>query len=313
MAARTLKVTFSGINTLTPAMTDASTTVAHVMMPARREDFPGDPQAIPQHKAFVYVLERYVVSPPNPADVLTDAATGETVLVYHLDHARAHFDPIPASPPRYFTDAGKPILERPGSSDVASAQDIRWMADLREIVPAANGFAPGCDPSQPITADTLAMIVDVQSGIFKSNFPCATVQPQVFFAGLTRLDIRRRVYPQEFTVEMTYPAGSGDIRLVFEPLRAGIAMTGVDGGELVLRWQNDRIDLRIGNDTTREISAIADRTRCDLPTESGPPMPNDFVLHYNTVNLHPALARPVPLRGTLHTEHNGCLGVRNGG
>jgi hypothetical protein len=189
---------------------------------------------------------------------------------------------------------------------------MRWMADLRDIVPAVQGFAAGCDPNQSSVSDVIAMVVTLNSGLFKASFPCATVQPQVFFADGLRLDLARRVYAQEFTVEIEYPQDPGPIALLFEPLRPGAVPTGVAGDRLDLQWVDDVIELRMGNDTEEEIKALVDFARCDIP-RTPRPRGNDFPLHYNFVNLDESLPRPIPISGTLHTEHNGCLGVRNGG
>ena len=156
------------------------------------------------------------------------------------------------------------------------------------------------------------MVVTLHSGVFKANFPCATVQPQVFVADGVRLDIPRRVYAQEFTVEMEYPEDQGPLALQLDELRTGDAPTGVSGNHLDLQWVNDVIELRMGNDTEPEIAAMVDFARCDVPAVPRP-VGNDFPLQYEIAGLDPSLARPIPVDGTLHTEHNGCLGVRNGG
>ena len=307
MSDKTLKITFSGICTLTPAETTPATDKVYVMMPAAREENV-DPPAIKRHYAFVYVPEQYLVSPPDPAfPPLHDDDLGPT-RVYLVDHARAALDSVPMSPPRYFVDEEHNVLpERPGSADAPVPEDLRWMVDFREVIPAATGFAPGCDPAGPAVKDTIAMVVELKSGILKANFPCASVQPQVFQAGELRLDIKRRVYAPEFTVEITYPADAGDVRLKFTPLREDAIVSGVAGDELVLHWMNDRIELRMGNDTESEIQALINLERCNIPLVRSP-RDNDFALHYNEFNLAAGVARPLPVAGTLHSEHNGCLG-----
>lgn len=309
MSKKALKITFSGINTLTPAETGPETTVAHVVMGAWRTATPG-PDGLPIHRAFVYVPEKYLSSPPLPVATVNDLQHGPT-RIYYVDHARARVSPEPATRPSYFTD-GKAIGERPGSDDVAVADDMRWLADLRDIVPSVQGFAPGCDPDQDPVNSEVAMVVTLHSGLFKANFPCTTVQPQAFYADGVRLDIPRRVYAQEFTVEYTYEEDPGPVRLTFEPLRQDTAPTGIAGAELVLQWENDEIELRMGNDTDGEIAAMIDLSRCDVP-QVPVTRGNDFPIHYNLVNLDPDVPRPIPEPATLHTEHNGCLGVRTGG
>jgi hypothetical protein len=302
MPEKTLKITFSGINTLTPARIGTGTEKVYVMMPAARET----DALMPQHHAFLYIPTKHLSGgAPDPADSVPDETLGRC-NVYHVDHARVAFNQSPAPrPPRYHV-TGLPIERRPGLPGVAPREDLRWTAALSDITNA--GFLANCDPAQSNVSADVAMVVELMGGIFKANFPCATVQEQVFKVGDSPLNVPSRVYAPEFSVEMTYPEFADDIRLVFTPLTNGFEIEGVDGEEeLVLRWESDRIDLRMGNDTTPEIQALINLERCNIRLNPRP-RDNDFRLHYKIFDV-PASQQAVPVAGTLHTEHNGCLPV----
>src|SRR4051812_30242549 len=145
MADKTLRITFSGISTLSPAPPrngDEPPDRAFVIMPANidRDGKRGRQTnawgtTIPDHFAFVHVAASLLVDPPWPDETIVVCENGEH-FIYFIENARIVFDPPKVGTHiEYFIDPERrPLAERPGSIDVAPANDIRWLADRRDIL-----------------------------------------------------------------------------------------------------------------------------------------------------------------------------------
>jgi hypothetical protein len=227
---------------------------------------------------------------PPPGDSVDDRVLGPCNL-YFLDNARVKIDPLPMPGLQYFTD-GKPMFERPGSSDEASEHDIRWLADFRDILSAKTvQLKPDTTPTATSIGSELAAVVELTGGTLKANFPCKSVQPQTF------QDVKGNVVPginrvlaSEFFIEMRYPANTSTVTLLVTPLRNDQPVTGLAGGALALKWPEDRdgtLVVRMGNDTQKEARLATSPMRCDAraKNDDGTPLlrphDTDFDLHYD--------------------------------
>src|SRR5438270_2852210 len=229
---KTLKITFSGICTLWPGPPrdgDKTGEKAFVIMPANMKDDQGGRQTndwdapIPDHFPFVHVASAALVDAPPPDGVVVKCAGGEH-FVYFFQNARVAIDPSPSSRgiKYYFDPKGRPLAERPGSDDVAAQDDIRWLADIRDIIPNPPPLKASSDPTGTKIGNEVAAIVNLDAGTLKANFPADSVNPKVF------KDVKGNVVPglqrvlaDEFIIEIPYPAETQSVTLLFTPLREG--------------------------------------------------------------------------------------------
>jgi hypothetical protein len=298
---KTLKIIFSGICTLTPGPErngdQKPTDAAFVMMAANVRKSP----AIPDHFPFVHVAASLLADPDlRPSETIVAGEGGEH-FIFYFRHARVVIDPQPKPGIDYFIDPeGRPLAERPGSMDVAPPEDIRWLADLRDLLSAPS-------PVKTISAD-VAAVVNLDGGLLKANFPCDSVHPRSFVDAAGKIvDGVRRTLASEFIIEIPYPKETDRITLGFQPLRDGIPMEGPN--ELVLLWPKKATELvvRMGHDTKDEVCRLNTPERFDPVRETGPvrkPRDDEFGLHYNLLTR--PQGRPVPVNTPHQCGREGC-------
>ena len=320
MADKKLKLIFSGISTLSPGPPlpgEEEPDKAFVRMASNYEKDNGWGVTLPPHFPFVYVPESALVKPiPKPRYQVDDKTLGKC-NIYILANARVTLEPRTKDKLGYNIEK-KPLGERPGSDDVASEHDIRWLADIRDHVtpaqatPKSNANAPGPE---------MALIVDLHGGMLKAEFPCKSVQAQTFRAvNSDQISGMKRVLANEFSIEMSYPKTTAQVKLRLRPLRRNAKPTGIDGNELTLRWPKDAEELvvRMGNDTEAEAELAGSPDRCNVRVRSEDKRPvvkprdDDFFLHYELLSDLDRDSRPLPQAGPQQTSGDGCkpAGVR---
>lgn len=322
MADKILKIVFSGISTLSPGpplkKDESPPHKAFVLMAenyrARKNDWDA---TVEPHFPFVYVPEAFLgglIS--EPADRVDDEKLG-TCNIYYLENARVTFDPLPEGKLHYYIDHEHDLGERPGSDDIAHEDDIRWLADIRELLPPDQA-PPRTSPDAP--GPEVAAIVELTGGTLKAGFPCKSVQTQTFRAanGKTILGIKR-VLASEFSIEMKYPEATRQVKLRLRPLRGNAFLTGISLNELTLRWpEKGDLVVRMGNDTKPEARLAASPKRCNArvrSSEGAPllkPRDDDFFLHYELLNVPEHGVRPLPQAGPHQTSGDGCKPANGG-
>lgn len=336
--SKRLRITFNGICTLSPGPRrpgEDKPQRAHVLMPAnndkRKENQFKEP--IPPHTPFIYVPVAALAEPvPKPVAQVTDEKLG-LCNIYFIRHVRVRFEPETLQELEYFIDPrnrpltklnsqGRPLPIRPGSDDIAPQDDIRWLADIRDVFPQHANLKASSKPSANPVGNEVAAMVELPGGILKSKFPCSTVQPMTFdgFLQQTPLGLQARVFATEFFIEMDYPDDTKFVTLRLLPLR-DVPITGPEGNVLTFKWDNrTEIDVRMGNDTEPEVNALKSFKRCDFRTrEDGVgepkliPRDSDFDLHYEVLDIPVGLGRPVPHTGDQQTQFNGCDPAATGG
>lgn len=357
MADKTLRIIFNGISTLWPwpprngEKRDELQDKAFVMMAAnyekqthKRGTQTNDWQAtIPRHFPFVHVARSVLVEPPDPNEVVIVCEGGEHNIYFFKD-ARVVIRPKPVEASiEYFTDPeGRPLSERPGSIDDPPADDIRWLADIRDILskPALKQTAIPTESNKQNIGEEVAAIVNLDGGQLKANFPCAGVAPKTFKDNKTGKTVAglQRVLADEFIIDIPYTADINSITLEFQELREGIpvnfpysegsdqdtpelrqssegtskAVTPVNTPKkLVIGWPAGEtlLVLRMGNDTKDEIRRLDTPERCDPVRVSGPvpkPRDDDFDLHYNFLDIPDEAGRPLPQNDIQQCDFNGC-------
>lgn len=318
MADKILRITFNGVSTLTPGPPQEGEDApqkAYVLMAANRQRRRNEWEAdIDPHSPFVYVPALALGGDvPLPAEAVVDDKLGPC-NIYFFDHARVVFDPPPKPGITYFTDPTRPLKERPGSDDVAPEHDIRWLMDVRQVLPDAK-LKAAADPSATALGPEVAAVVELGGGVLKANFPCKTAQPKTFRDRKGgRVEGFKRVLAAEFFIEMRFDENTPAVALRLEPLRGpdGERPAGIAGDVLILRW-GDRttIDLRIGNDTRPETRALVSFKRCDVRTRDvngqpvAVPRDDDFDMHYDLLDI-PGGIRPLPQNGPHQTQFDHC-------
>lgn len=312
--SKTLRITFSGICTRAPGYPrngEQEPEKVYVLMPAARDkersvkDNDGEIR-IGRHHAFIYAPVSIIAAAPEPTFPVDDEKFG-LCHVYLIDHARLTFDPPPSNKITHYRSEFD-IGVRPGPAGVASEGDIRWLLDMRDLMPADScTLKPSVDPRRPEVEESVSAVVELAGGTIRANFPCKTVQPQSFRPKpLVQQEPQERVIATEFVVEMEYPDETATVTLNAVPLRSNAAVLGLPGSKLTMRWgARPEIDLRIGNDTVEEIEALQTIKRCNsrpIPVDRD----NDFALHFNLLNIVGDPPRPLPFNGTQQTQHNGC-------
>jgi hypothetical protein len=324
MAAKTLRIIFTGIVTLTPGPPEDEKNPrdkAFVMMAAnvdknghRGEQVNDLGVPIAEHFPFVLANRLTLDNPPQADDGPGRYNGGD--CIYYLKDTRVKIEP-PSSPKKiplkYSTDS-KPMGERPGSADIAPASDIRWLADLSEIFPADKRpkLKKTVDPSATYVSEEVAVIVDLSGGELKASFPCDTLNPHTFIDKDNKVVPKlRRVLASEFTFDIQYPEDTKSVTLSFEKLRKGTAVDGPQGGKLVVKWPAGRtiVEVRMGNDTKEEVRRLNTPQRCDPARQTGPvlkPRDDEFDLHYNLLEIPPKLSRPLPSNDPHQCSSEGC-------
>jgi hypothetical protein len=310
MDHKTLSIIFSGISTLTPGPPrngDGPPDKAFVMMAANVQKTP----VIPDHFPFVHVAASLLVDPPPPAETIVAGEGGEH-FIYFFRNARVVIYP----PPKlrrieYFIDPEKrPLADRPGSDDVAPPYDIRWLADLRDILAEPSPVKTTASPTATSISKDVAAIVDLDGGLLTANFPCDSVHPRSFVDAQGKVvPGRRRALASEFIIDIPYPLETDRITLRFQDLRSGTPMDGPK--ELVVLWPRKETQLvvRIGHDTKNEVRRLNTPQRFDPVRETGPvlkPRDEEFDLHYNLLQISPGIARPVPQNDPHQCGREGC-------
>jgi hypothetical protein len=302
-------------------------------MPANNNEKNQFDEPILPHTPFIYAPVDALAKPaPKPVTQVTDEKLG-LCNIYFIRHAGVHVKPATKQPLEYFIDPkgrpltkvnpqGRPLPIRPGSDDVAPQDDIRWLADMRDLFPQHANLKASSKPSTHPVGNEVAAMVELPGGVLKSKFPCQTVQAMQFegFKQQPPPGIQPRVLATEFCIEMDYPDDTKSVTLELQPLR-DVPITGPEGNVLTLEWgDKNEIDVRMGNDTEPEVSALKSFKRCDARTrENGNGQPilvprdSDFDMHYEVVDVPPALGRPVPHTGHQQTQFNGCDPVATGG
>ena len=318
MADKTLRIIFSGISTLWPGPPrngENTPDKAFVLMAAnvdpngnrglQRNDWG---TSIPDHFPFVHVAARLLVDPPWPPNETVVVCDGGEHFIYYFKDARVVIDPKPATRIEYFIDPkGRSLADRPGSDDVAQADDIRWLADIRDVLPQPAPLK--FNPASANAGSEVSAIVDLDGGTLRANFPGDTVNPKTF------ADARGNVVPgvprvlaDEFIIDIPYPEGTEQITLSFKELRAGMPVSGPK--ELVLKWpkKESRLELRMGNDPKEELHLLDTPDRFDPVRRIGPVLKtrdDDFDLHYNLLHLA-GDGRPLPQNDVHQCHFEGC-------
>ncbi|MEK6373985.1 MAG: hypothetical protein AABO58_14965 [Acidobacteriota bacterium] len=315
MADKILRVIFNGISTLHPGpprkKSEPPPKKAFVLMAANREERQNDWDAtVEPHFPFVYVplsLLGGLIS--DPAEWVDDEKFGRC-YIYYLENARVVFDPPPLPGVHYYMDEKHGLGERPGSDDVANEHDIRWLADIRDLLPKHVQLKS--DPSAP--GPEVAAVVELSGGTLRAGFSCKSVQPKTFKAANGKTVPRlKRVLATEFSIDMSYPETTPQVKLQLRPLRMDAPITGISVNELVLRWpEKGPLVVRMGNDTKLEARLATSFKRCDARarTEDGRPLlrprDDDFFLHYDLLNIPGGVGRPLPQAGPHQTSGDGC-------
>lgn len=325
MADKILRIVFSGISTLTPGPPrggeDPHPHKAFILMAAnraKRKNQFNDPIEI--HTPFIYVPRSILADPiPEPAAKVEDKNLG-TCYVYFIDNARVLIDRTPRRGVEYYIDRrpGRKFEneERPGSSDVVCENDIRWLADLRDLLPSSSAaLRADANPKENDVeiGSEVAALVELRGGMLKANFPCKAVQPKTFTFKKDGVVKRlKRVLASEFFIDMPFLEETMTVRLLFYPLHEGEPVTGIQG-ELTLKWGAAMgIEVRMGNDTRDEALLLTSTRRCDArarDSNGAPilvPRDNDFDLHYDLLDVPPGVDRPLPTNGPHQTHVDGC-------
>jgi hypothetical protein len=320
MPGKTLRIIFNGISTLYPGVrreNGQETPNAFVLMAANRETRANDWEApVDPHFPFVYVPESLLTGQiSEPAERVDDEKLGRC-NIYYLENARVVFDPTPPEALRYYIDEDHDLGERPGSDDVAREDDIRWLADLRDVLPPEH-LPLKSDVNAP--GPEVAAIVELTGGTLKARFPCKSVHPQTFrAAGGKPIPGLKRVLASEFSIDMKYPESTATVKLQLRPLRSDASMTGISLNELTLRWPaaGGPLTVRMGNDTKPETRLTTSVERCNARVRSvdGKPLlkprDDDFFLHYELLKVPEQAARPLPQAGPHQTLGDGCKPAR---
>jgi hypothetical protein len=313
MADKTLRIIFNGISTLWPGPPrgrDELPKKAFVLMAANvgGRHINEWNVTIPEHFPFVHVAASLLVNPPWPPDEVAITSKGEH-FIYFFQDARVRIDrPKAGTPIHYLIDSKKPLAERPGSDDVASPHDIRWLADLRDLL--SEPVPLKVDPTATSVGSEVAAIIELDGGELRANFSGDTTNPKTFMdakgkvvAGL------RRVLADEFIINIPYPEQTEQVTLSFQKLRKGSPVVGPK--QLVLRWpQNETtLELRMDNDPKEEVSNLDTPERFDPVRLVGPaliPREDDFDLHYNLVDIPPDVQRPLPQNDIQQCDFPHC-------
>lgn len=314
MADKKLTIFFSGISTLSPThprdRNERQPTTAFVLMAAKREQGDVGGVTVDEHVPFVFVPKSVLAeSSPEPSDRATHEKYG-ACNIYYLKNTRVTIDPAPSNALEYFVDWDRDLDERPGSDDVAPENDIRWLADLHDLLPGGVTFKS--KPEAP--GSELAAIIELSHGRIQSSFPCKSVQPMTFrdSKGEVIPGTPKRVLASEFKIDMTFDEKLSTVTLQFKPLRRNEQ---VDFDKLVLNWpENGELAIHIGNDTTWEAKLAGSSKRCDARDPQGnlrlQTREDDFSLHYELLNLAGGTERPLPHRSPHQTSGDGCKGAK---
>jgi hypothetical protein len=330
MPDKILRITFNGICTLVPGRPhkgDRKPKKAFVLMAANRKPRRNNWNAVIEpHSPFVYVpvsvLSGWV---PPPADAVEDEHLGPCNL-YFINDARVVIDPPPKQLIEYYVDTRRGrkfggTIQRPGSDDVVSEHDIRWLMEIRDVLPKS-ALKNTAKPSSKLVGEEVAAVVELAGGVLKANFPCKSVQPKTFKdAKSDEVAGFKRVLATEFFIEMRFPHYIRSVHLIVKPLRDPKSKppTGIGGDILVLSWgDKSAIDIRMGNDTKSEARSLGSFRRCDSRSrdaEGRPvaiPRDDDFDLHYELLDMGGS-SRPLPQNGPQQTQFDGCNPASHGG
>lgn len=312
--AKTLTIKFNGISTLYPPPPrngEPDPEKAFVLMAANDRKNNDWDAVLPDHFPFIFVPVSLIKKPiPTPDRTVTDDELGQC-NVYFFNNGRVTIDPGSSAELIYHRNELLRIGERPGSDDVAREDDIRWVADFRDIFVVGPKLKTTAIPTAPLIGNEVAAIVELPRGTLKASFPCKSVQPKTFKAAADKPAVEgfKRVLASEFLIEVPYPEDTGTVNLTVEPLRRDLPRPAIK--KLVLQWQgNDTMVVRMGNDTEPEIRLAASLMRCDGRRENGNPLAiprdDDFDLHYNLLELPADTPRPVPQAGPHQSSGDGC-------
>jgi hypothetical protein len=298
---KTLRITFSGICTIAPGyprLGEQQAEEVFVTMPAARraEKAADDESIVARHYPFIYLpqanyaMEIADFERPTPRAFTVYDTTLGACDVFLIDKQRIEPDTTNQPGIRFHVTDVTPPVDR---------ADARWLADMREIIPAAEIDA-ACDPRDlHLDTNRVAAVIRLRDGVITSHFPCQSAEQVIEVPGGAAI---QRVFASEFVVTIQYPIGAEPVRLTLIALGDGDPHD-----NLLLYWgARDVLDIRMGNDTFEEIVALQ-KNDCTPPPDS-PDVDRDFELHYAISTKLPVSERPVPHVAQLgETRHNGCL------
>jgi hypothetical protein len=311
VAEKLMTIIFNGISTLfppPPRNSDENPKNAFVLMAASKQNRPGAP--IPEHFPFVFVPISALNEPVPPPDKTTTDESLGNCNIYFLNNCRVTLDPPPSTPITYHMDNSLALAERPGSDDVARPDDIRWLADFRDIVPSHSQLKKTANPTATPVGDEVAAVIELAGGTLKASFPCKSVQPKTFKDSKgSPLPGLKRVLASEFLIDMAYPERASTVTLNVSPLRPNSPSSGMEA--LTLKWpETGQLVIRMGNDTLREALLAGSLKRCDGRGEKDEPLlipeDSDFDLHYDLLDLPLGSDRPLPQAGPHQSSGDGC-------
>jgi hypothetical protein len=314
VAKKLLIIKFNGISTLYPPPPrngEANPDKAFVLMAANERKNNDWNAVLPEHFPYIFVPVSIIADPiPVTKHTVTDDDLG-ACNVYFFKNGRVTIDPGSSAAVIYHQKESLELAERPGSDDVAPEDDIRWIADFREIFGGGPKLKTSAIPTAPEIGNEVAAIVELPGGTLKASFPCKSVQPKTFKAGPDKTAVAgfKRVLASEFLLEALYPEDTATVTITVTPLRKD--SDPIAASTLTLQWPgNDPLVVRMGNDTEAEALLAASLMRCDGRRENGNPLAiprdDDFDLHYNLLDLPKDTPRPVPQAGPHQSSGDGC-------
>ena len=247
---------------------------------------------IPAHMPFLVARVADIAAPLDtgrPYDYAVMNADGQQRAIWIFGRERLTIAPDPAGDVTYQQGSIQP-LPYPSGDDT----DVRWIADMRAIWPAASSIRADCLPSSSPAA-TVAMQIVIGSGRVTSEF-----FSQAYL--LSRFDPQKNgLVDHAITREMlvTRPLGATQqITLSSQSLDGGAGL-----GQIVLNVPaGSDLEITAGNLELGDVIAIASGGAVERPVGADP----HFEIYYPVLQTPPGETIPIPIQHELQGLHSNC-------
>jgi hypothetical protein len=187
-----------------------------------------------------------------------------------------------------------------GELSAATFGDIRWLADLRDVIGEAGAIDESCMPAEgKVISDRVAAVLVLKGGTFSTDFRWRSGQKQKF----TGTDLPARYYASEVHIDLEFDDAIESVTLKTTPLDPGGAMA----QDFVIALDAEkRTEVYVGNDTIEEIEVLGTDRPC--PPRENDHVDNDFALYYNLI-AGEVDQRPLPAATAGEGAVRGCAPI----
>ena len=249
---------------------------------------------IPAHLPFLIARVADIAAPldgSRPHDYTVMHADGLQRAIWIFGRERLTVSPDPTGAITYQQGSTQPLSHPDGDET-----DVRWIADMRAIWPAASSFRADCVPTAATPASSVAMQIVIGSGHIASEFLSHT-----YFLSQFEPQKTEQLIDQTLTRQLVVTRDIGttqQITLSSQALDGGASL-----GQIVLNVPaGSDLEVTAGNLEFGDILHVATGGAIDNPLGPDP----HFELYYPVLQTPPGETVPIPTQQAIQGAWVNC-------